>query len=116
MCHYRSAHRSWFLQEEFAISGEQLPPTDHPLKDTIDAMMHALVAATRKSRRAQTELRFALHQAGLTIAPDIEQAALDSMIAAGWLENLIALADGGTVVTVTPRGRRQFETAPPGQP
>lgn len=76
------------------------------------SLLAALSAMALRSKRRQADLSAALRRAGLTASRDAVSAALRALQAAGCIENLVPLYDGGMIVSVTSRGIEHLNDGP----
>jgi hypothetical protein len=68
------------------------------------ALLKALTAMAVRSKRRQADLGAALRRAGLTAGREQILAALRDLEAAGCVEHLVPLSDGGLLLSVTTQG------------
>lgn len=72
-----------------------------------DAVLRAVVAMAKESRRREAEATLAARRAGIAANADEIRHAVDLLLAAGRLCNPVELADGGIIVSLPePRARR----------
>jgi signal transduction histidine kinase/CheY-like chemotaxis protein len=90
------------------ISYSEEPPTadDADEERLCWAVLHAIADVARHSPRRQTEVAAALNKAGILLNPQTQARALDRLIRAGLVEQIVRLNDGGVLVTVTSAGLR----------
>ena len=77
---------------------------DHMAPGLPAAVLRAVAAMARISKRQQAELGVALQRAGLMIAPSQLEVALRHLCATASVEDVIPLNDGGILLSVTSAG------------
>ena len=90
-----TAHAAW--QADLTVT-ERVGPA------TVMAVLRALSAMARSSRRHEADVGSALQGAGLTLDPDERDAALEQLVEAECIERIIPLTDGGILLAVTAAG------------
>lgn len=72
--------------------------------DFVDALLAALTEMAVRSPRRQADLGVALRRSGIEASQDVVAAALDVLEEDGCVENMVQLADGGVLLSVTAHG------------
>lgn len=93
-----SAAESRRLQSGEAYDDDRIEP------GLIGAVLRAVAAMARFSKRQQAELDVALRRAGLALRPAQRAAALRYLSDTASVEDIIPLDDGGVLLSVTSAG------------
>lgn len=72
--------------------------------DFVDALLAALTEMAVRSPRRQADLAVALRRSGLEAPEEMLGAALELLEQDGCVENMVQLADGGVLLSVTAHG------------
>lgn len=68
------------------------------------AVLRAIAAMARASKRHQAELGVALRRAGLLLTPEVQMAAVQHLSDVASVTDVITLDDGGVLLSVTSAG------------
>lgn len=78
---------------------------------TVSAVLRALAAMARVSRRHEADVSSALRGAGLILEAPERDAALSQLLEAECIERIIPLTDGGILLAVTAAGMSRARNA-----
>ncbi len=75
-------------------------------------LLRALIDMAARSKRRQADVLAALRGAGVAAEPGRVRAALRTLLAQGFIADLVPLSDGGLLLTVTTAATERVEQRP----